>query len=333
MRTITREKFPVSIAWRINAQHLSELDGRISDLNRLVHAYSDWQAIVQSQRTLILNRIGRDCLSIVLIALGVFALNTFIRGLFRKLERDYQRLQHSRVLLMLLVRILGVFLIFVVIFGLPNQISTVIGLITAGITIALKDFIVSFLGWFVLMGRDGIRVGDWVEIDGVRGEVIEITTLRTVLLETGNWAAEGHPTGRRVVLMNKYAIDGKYFNFSTSGQWLWDEFVISIPPGRDLPEVELEKVRGKVREQTWNDTVGAEREWSGMAEAHGVSEFSTTPLVELRPSLAGRDLVIRYVTKAQNRFAMRIRLHQELMSILQPEIEPGAELFAQHPTR
>src|SRR5205814_1267265 len=82
---------------------------------------------------------------------------------------------------------------------------------------------VGFIGWFVLMGRNGIRLGDWVEINGVTGEVIELGMFHTVLLETGNWTDSGHPTGRRVTFTNGFAIEGHYFNFSTSGQWLWDE--------------------------------------------------------------------------------------------------------------
>src|SRR5947208_13930269 len=50
----------------------------------------------------------------------------------------------------------------------------------------------------------------------------------TVLLETGNWTDSGHPTGRRVTFTNSFAIEGHYFNFSTSGQWLWDELTLAL---------------------------------------------------------------------------------------------------------
>src|SRR5256885_15576515 len=55
----------------------------------------------------------------------------------------------------------------------------------------------------------------------------------TVLLETGNWTDAGHPTGRRVTFTNSFAIEGHYFNFSTSGQWLWDDVRVVVPAGRD----------------------------------------------------------------------------------------------------
>ena len=138
------------------------------------------------------------------------------------------------------IQVLAVVLILLVIFGLPKQLGTVLGLAGAGLTVALKDFIVGFLGWFVLMGKNGIRLGDWVEINGVTGEVVELGMFHTVLLETGNWTDSGHPTGRRVTFTNSFAIEGHYFNFSTSGQWLWDELQVVLPAGRDpYPMVDI----------------------------------------------------------------------------------------------
>ena len=64
--------------------------------------------------------------------------------------------------------------VLLVIFGPPPNLGTFLGLAGAGLTVALKDFIVGFIGWFVLMGKNGIRLGDWVEINGVTGEVVEV---------------------------------------------------------------------------------------------------------------------------------------------------------------
>ena len=108
------------------------------------------------------------------------------------------------------------------------------GLAGAGLTVSLKDFIVAFIGRFVLMGKNGIRVGDWVGINGVTGEVVELGLFHTVLLETGNWTESGHPTGRRMRFTNGYAVEGHYFNFSTSGQWLWDVLTVVLPRGQNL---------------------------------------------------------------------------------------------------
>ena len=116
-----------------------------------------------------------------------------------------------------------------VLLGVPEQAPTILGLTGAGLTVVFQDFHPrAFFGWFVLMGKNGIRVCDWVEISGVGGEVSEIGLFRTTLLETGNWTSRGHPTGRRVTMINSFAIRGQYFNFTTHGQWMWDEIKLTV---------------------------------------------------------------------------------------------------------
>ena len=124
-------------------------------------------------------------------------------------------------------------LILLVVFGWPQQMPTILGLTTAGLTIALQDFILAFFGWFVLMGKNGIRVGDWVEINGVGGEVTEIGLMSTTLLETGDLADKAIRPAAASPSSTASRFAGKYFNFSTAGQWMWDEITVSIPQSGD----------------------------------------------------------------------------------------------------
>ena len=82
--------------------------------------------------------------------------------------------------------VLTALVILLIIFGLPHNMPTIVGWAGAELAVALKDFIVAFFGWFILMEPHGIRVGDRVEIDSVRGEAVEISLLRAVLREAGN---------------------------------------------------------------------------------------------------------------------------------------------------
>jgi small-conductance mechanosensitive channel len=195
--------------------------------------------------------------------------------------------------------------------------------------VVLKDFIVAFFGWFVLMGKNGVRVGDWVEINGISGEVVEVGLLRTTLLETGNWAESGRPTGRRVAVMNSYAIEDHYFNFSTAGQWLWEELHLTLPAGRD-PYALREAIRSAVEEITRDDIEMATREWGRLSHQHGsLSTLSAEPVVELRPA-GGLELAIRYITRAQDRITVRSRLNQQLLAILHtPQSLPDAAAATQ----
>jgi len=201
-----------------------------------------------------------------------------------------------------------------ILIGPPSQLATIIGLAGAGLTVALKDFIVGFFGWFALMGRNGMRVGDWVEINGVSGVVIDITPFHTVLLETGNWTDAGHPTGRQVTFNNAFAIEGHYFNFSTSGQWLWDEVELDLPSAT-APAM-IEAIRKMVTDETAENARLAEQEWGRATAARAVSGFSGEPAIDVRPGPAGTHVLVRYIIRAQDRHRFRTRLYQAVAELL-----------------
>jgi small-conductance mechanosensitive channel len=184
--------------------------------------------------------------------------------------------------------------------------------------VALKDFLVAFVGWYVLMGKNGIRLGDWVEINGVSGEVVDLGMFHTVLLETGNWTDAGHPTGRRVTFTNSFAIEGHYFNFSTSGQWLWDELSVTVPFDRDSGRI-AQAIEKEVADATADNARQAEQEWRRAARGQRGSGISAVPGVAVRPAgggVAGVEIAVRYVTRASERYALRARLYQTVVGLL-----------------
>ena len=148
--------------------------------------------------------------------------NALVRRIMSHPALDRRQAQTLRMVLQVAVQAGSAAYLAGAVWG-ADETPTILGLTTAALTIALQDFVLAFVGWFVLMGKRGIRIGDWVEINGVSGEVIEVGLMRTTLLETGNLAERGTPTGRRISFMNSFAIRGQYFNFSTSGQWMWDQ--------------------------------------------------------------------------------------------------------------
>ncbi len=299
-----------------NRQSITQYEHRIHDLESLADAYTKWEALVRAQERTITRRILRVFAFIVFIIVVTVLIGRLLhRLLSSRTLLDRRRQQTLQFVLSFSVQLVGALLILIVIFGMPRQTPTVIGLTTAGLTVVLKDFIVAFFGWFILMGRNGVRVGDWVEINGVGGEVVEVGLLRTTLLETGNWSESGRPTGRRVAFMNSYAIEDHYFNFSTTGQWLWEELHVVLPSGKD-PYALREAIRGAVEEITREDAELASREWRRLSQLHGsLGTLSAQPTVELRPT-GGLEVVVRYLTRAQDRFEMRSRLNQRLLAIL-----------------
>jgi len=293
---------------------LTELDRRVQDCGAIVTTYGKWITVLETRRRAVLHVTLWSFAWVLGILLALVAAEMGVRQAFRD-EKDRRRMVQQRFLAALAVRTVAGVAILLLIFGTPSQTPTIIGLATAGLTVALKDFLVAFLGWFVLIGRNGIRVGDWVEIKGVGGEVIEVGLFKTVLLEMGNWTNTGHPTGRRVSFMNGYAIESAYFNFSTAGQWLWDELQVTVPSGRD-PYATAQQIRELVERETESDAQLAEHDWERITRQYGTQAFSARPAVDLRPAGGGLEVQVRYITRGPRRYEVKSRLFRQIVDVL-----------------
>jgi hypothetical protein len=296
-------------------RRLTLREQRINARHKLADVYGEWQAVVATQGRAVLHT-GLAGAAVVLTALLLLLFaDRWLERLLGRASIDRRQLATLRSVIGVALQIVGVLVILLVLVGVPGQFGTMLGIVGAGLTVALKDFIVAFIGWFVLMGRNGIRLGDWVEINGVSGEVVELNMFHTVLLETGNWTDAGHPTGRRVTFTNSFAIGGHYFNFSTSGQWLWDELSVVVPYDRD-PHAFAEAMRKEVSAATAQDTTQAEQEWQRAARGQRGVKFSTQPGIEVRPATGGAEVAVRYVTRATERLTLRAKLYQSAVQLL-----------------
>ncbi len=294
---------------------LSTLDKRVENEKKLAEVYGKWIGVVAAeQRTVLNSALGNISIILIIALIGLF-FDGWIEKLLGRTSLDRRQVETLRAVTRVSLQVAGVVLILLVIIGPPPNLGTFLGLAGAGLTVALKDFIVGFIGWFVLMGRNGIRLGDWVEINGVTGEVVELGMFHTVLLETGNWTDSGHPTGRRVTFTNSFAIEGHYFNFSTSGQWLWDELQVVLPAGQD-PYPLVDAIQKKVIEATAESGKKAEQEWRGTARAGDMRNLSAAPAINVKPVIGGVEIAVRYITNAHDRYDIRARLNHILVDLL-----------------
>jgi small-conductance mechanosensitive channel len=307
---------------------LANFDKRIENEKSLDDVYGKWSDVVSGEQRSVVHAALRGLLLILVIAILALFVDGWIEHLLGKLSMDRRQIGTVRAVTRFTLQVVGVLLILLVVFGPPSQLGTILGLAGAGLTVALKDFIVSFFGWFVLMGKDGIRLGDWVEINGVTGEVAQLGIFQTVLLETGNWTDSGHPTGRRVTFTNSFAIEGHYFNFSTSGQWLWDELQVVLPAG-DSPYPLVEAIQKTVVETTAEGARQAEQEWRRAAKSRDLNELTAAPTINVKPVVGGTQISIRYITRASERSQLRAKLNHAAVDLLGQRLSQPAARAAQ----
>jgi small-conductance mechanosensitive channel len=299
----------------LNQKILAAYNLRIATKKDLSGVYAQWIDLIAGYQREVTHRALMGIAIILAIALIGLFFSSWMDSIVKRLTMDRRQIESLRTVTRVSLQILALCLILLVLFGPPNQLGTFLGLAGAGLTVALKDFIVGFLGWFVLMGKHGMRLGDWVEINGVTGEVVEIGPFHTVLLETGNWTDSGHPTGRRVTFTNSFAIEGHYFNFSTTGQWLWDELQVVLPAGKD-PYPLVEALQKKVIEATRETVQKAEEEWKSTTTSRELSSLSAAPAINVKPVAGGIEVAVRYVTRANDRYTMRNTLNQAAVELL-----------------
>jgi small-conductance mechanosensitive channel len=317
---------------RIGAQQdvLSILSDRLGAQQQLVALYGRWGEQVELQQKIVIHLILQLLALIAAICILVILAGWGLQVALERIVHDSRQKHTLKTVLNLGTQLVGLLLILLIILGVPQQMPTILGLVTAGLTVVFQDFILAFCGWFVLMGPNGVRVRDWVEIDGVGGEVVQLGLFRTWLLETGNWTAHGHPTGRRVSFLNGYAIRGKYFNFSTVGQWMWDEIKVSVPPGTNI-HLLLKGIYEATIKTTEADAKTAEAEWKRVTHEEGSPQFSAMPSVNLRPAGAGVEIIIRYITRAGVRVEARNQLFAMIVELMQSGSKEDRNLASPSP--
>ena len=304
---------------------LADYGRRIQDNQELEEVYGTWTGLAAVQRRAALHSLLLGLLSILGVVLVVMLADHGFERLFQQLQETANRVGRMLKVVKIATQALGALIIICLVFGLPSQLTTLFGLAGAGLTVAMKDFIMGFFGWFILVGRNGIHVGDWVEISGVGGEVVEIGLLRTILVETGNGSDHSHPTGRIASFVNSFAMEGHFFNFSTAGQWMWDEWRVQVPPDQE-PYQFAEGIRKLVATHTEGNAKLAEGEWRKASRSTRGQGFSALPCLNMEPIQGGLEIQVRYITRAYERHDTQRALNQALLEQLHGK--PEATLSA-----
>jgi small-conductance mechanosensitive channel len=299
----------------IERQLLSIYDDRIQTEQQLAAIYQRWADQVRLQHRIVGHLILISSAWVVAVLMAMLLGAALVRRLMRYRTLDRRQRHTLQTILQLSIQILGALVILLIVFGAPHETPTILGLATAALTIALQDFILAFLGWFIIMGKNGIRVGDSVEINGVGGEVIEVGLFSTTLLETGKLAEKGYPTGRHISFLNGFAIRGQFFNFSTTGQWMLDQFEVTVPASDRMAQI-VDAILNAVEQITGENVRLAEQEWRRVTKGEGTQTLNASPSVNVRP--AGNDfgVEVRYVTRAAERVETRNRLYRRVVELL-----------------
>jgi len=276
------------------------------------------------------NVTGRLVVSGLIVLVAVVAA-TLVATLVARLARKGYGRYYARKGFRYLVAIAAAIALAIVWRPFAGQIGVVLGLFAAGVAFAAQEVIGAVAGWLNILSGRIFAVGDRVEMGGVRGDVIDITPLRTKILEMGSppaagesasdsWVAGRQYTGRIVAVSNKMTFTRPVFNFSTSFEYIWEELTFPVRQSADWPEAErilLDEVRRIPGAE------GAQRAIERIARAHPVPRAEIEPRVFVRADQRWIELAARFVVPVRTARTVKDALTRR---VLERFDEAGIEL-------
>ncbi len=173
--------------------------------------------------------------SLVIIFFLWLIRTIIIRIVWKKIENPQSRYRWQKNTIYIAV-FLGIFLISRQWLEGIQSLATYLGLLSAGLAIALKDIIASMVGWLFIMWRSVFVVGDRIEIGNYKGDIVDIRLFKFTMLEIGNWVDADQSTGRLLDIPNSMIFTDILANYSKGFQFIWNEIPILVTFESDWKE-------------------------------------------------------------------------------------------------
>jgi small-conductance mechanosensitive channel len=314
-----RDQFD-TLAWLF--KHTASILIPLSQEGVLLRQYrnnlSSWRNATEVQYREALKALAlRFALLLASLFVVFLAAEAWRRAVFRYVQEQRRRAQ------LLLVRKIVLWVLVVAIVGFTfatevSSLATFAGLITAGLAVAMQSVLVSIVGYFFLIGRYGIRVGDRVQIGNVTGEVIDLGLVRLHLMELSGDGLAG-PTGRVVAFANSivFQASGGVFKQIPGVNLAWHEITLALPPASDysaLKEKLLAAANHVISE--YRDDIVRQTKEIQRTTSSSQSAGEAQAQVQLKFSAASVDAVVRYPVQLQRAAEIDERISRELLGVL-----------------
>jgi len=276
-----------------------------------------WRDNAKSQYFDALKALGvRLAMLLALLAIVFLAAEAWRRGVLSYVQEPRRRYQ------LLLVRRIVFWSLAVAIVGFTfatdlGSLATFAGLLTAGVAVAMQSVLVSMVGYFFLIGKYGIRVGDRVQIGTVTGEVIDLGLVRLHLMELSGQGSLG-PTGRVVAFANSivFQASGGIFKQIPGVNLAWHDVTLTLPSKADASAMKekLLAAANHVLSEYREDMARQTREIQKTTSLNAGGEAQAQ--VQLRFSASGVEALVRYPVQLQRAAEIDERMSRELLKVI-----------------
>jgi small-conductance mechanosensitive channel len=263
--------------------------------------------------------------AVVLIFLTL--LKSLICSVLRRRLTDPAKYYHWRSMVVYTYSFLAIFLVGRIWVKGIDSIATFLGLIGAGLAVALHDPIANFAGWMYILWLKPFRVGDRIEVDGSRGDVIDVRLFQFSMIEIGNWVDSDHSTGRIVHVPNAKVFREPLANYEIGFEYIWHEIPVLITfesNWEKAKQILLDIAKDKAAPLSQ----GAEQQIKRASMKYLIYFNKLTPIVYTNVKESGVLLTMRYIVKPRQRRTS----NQEVWEALLREFAKHDDISFAYPT-
>jgi small-conductance mechanosensitive channel len=243
--------------------------------------------------------VRQALLSLAAVVIVLITTRVVLRLVLRYLDDPPRRYRTSKI-----IRRTGaiVLLVALVLIWSPGQphLLTILTVIGAGLAIAMREVLLSAVAWLNIILRVPYTNGDRIDVNQVRGDVIDIRLLHTTLMEVGGWVEADQSTGRVVHIPNSWIFQFSVYNYSRGFGFIWNELPVTITFRSDW-EAAREIILAMAQESAAVVEQKAAREIRRMSREYLVHYSILTPFVYVRIVPHGVQLTLRYLCEVRKR--------------------------------
>jgi small-conductance mechanosensitive channel len=198
------------------------------------------------------------------------------------------------------------------------SVGTMIGLASAGLAVALHDTIANIAGFFFIEARKPFKVGDRIELEGVKGDVIDIRVFEFSVVEVGNWVDADQSTGRIIHIPNSLVMRHPLSNYHIGFEYIWNEIPVLVTFESDWKKAKrlLSEIAAKDAESL---SAGAQSQIRRAARKYLIVAGTLTPTVYTTVKDSGVMLTIRYIVNPRQRRGTEQKMWEDILTTFDNE--------------
>lgn len=252
-------------------------------------------------------------LATIIVVVGLWLMRFVILHIVWKRTENVKIRYNWKRSLSFIIPLIGIFLVSAIWIHAFEKFGAFLGLMTAGLAIAMKDPLTNLAGWFFIVIRHPFAVGDRVQVGDHTGDIIDIRLFQFTMLEVGNWVDADQSTGRIIHLPNGKVFQEPQANFSSGFEYIWNEIKVVITfesnwkKAKKILEVTIHEINKDIH-------LKAQKEILEASKNYMIYYKHLTPIVYTAVKDNGVQLTVRYLCNPRKRRGSENEIWQEVLT-------------------